>query len=789
MISIPYTYRKVAAIAMFFKFFKRTHKINRKNSKLFILSILLGSYLIICLILTASNMLIHSSLVKSTQNYIEHYYTENLNKTVTNMEHNLSAAYNFYVSISNSENLSKLISATNSQSVEQELSLKLAREIYSSLNATNFSYAYIYIDASDMVVTKNYIYSSRDFYDFFYAKTNLTYDNWMKSITSSNLGNYLSIHDSNTAYVDLLYQLPTYIDGMGALATFVVRLDNKELLHIVENNVDETQSMLNVYDANGTLLLTSSDPNDEYVLSLSDISHTATIFKTDNSITICQTSAANPWRYFYTVDSNQFFKQIKHTRIVSISCIIFSFIICCIMGLLFSLKHFKPFYNLLNAYKGNLKSHQIYNYSAVNDAVLDYIECKQNLGILQREQSKKQSSYTPYLTAMLNGLSAEKNFSVPVFPSEWFSVILFRPYNNDNLFGEEDALEKSEIENTTFIIVQNIMEELFNKNDVCHIIKFDKYIAGIYCYKNQASTEIYKANIYNAVISGLSAIESNFNFSILTGVSSVICGKSNIPLAYHQADLALFFQNNDNSVMFYDEIYKKNVDTNKFLFEFISNNINNLTVSIKSGDINASKQIFNSIFQHCAESLSIEKSRLIIISLENTIMSLINDYNGSTEKINTILRTTDFNNLSMLHQSLSDIIEEICVINNSINTEKHQSHNTLTCENTKDSIVPKIVNYLRENFDDTELNLSSLSQKFYLSPTYLSRVFKNKTGESLLDTLAKLRIEKAKSLLNNTELSIADIYNQCGFTSEKTFSRTFQKYESLSPGKYRNLHR
>lgn len=53
--------------------------------------------------------------------------------------------------------------------------------------------------------------------------------------------------------------------------------------------------------------------------------------------------------------------------------------------------------------------------------------------------------------------------------------------------------------------------------------------------------------------------------------------------------------------------------------------------------------------------------------------------------------------------------------------------------------------------------------------------------------LNNIRIEKAKELLANTDLSLADIGNQVGFTDQSYFNKIFRKHENLTPGQYRTL--
>ncbi|MNV96405.1 Arabinose operon regulatory protein [compost metagenome] len=68
---------------------------------------------------------------------------------------------------------------------------------------------------------------------------------------------------------------------------------------------------------------------------------------------------------------------------------------------------------------------------------------------------------------------------------------------------------------------------------------------------------------------------------------------------------------------------------------------------------------------------------------------------------------------------------------------------------------------------------------------YLSRLFKQKTNESLINYVQTLRLDKAKELLAHTTQPIAEIGRSVGFPSENYFTKTFRKHFGLTPSQYR----
>lgn len=103
------------------------------------------------------------------------------------------------------------------------------------------------------------------------------------------------------------------------------------------------------------------------------------------------------------------------------------------------------------------------------------------------------------------------------------------------------------------------------------------------------------------------------------------------------------------------------------------------------------------------------------------------------------------------------------------------------------SIVSEIKKYVETHYD-RELTLQDIARHFYLSREYISRKFKQETGENLSDYIARVRIDKARLLLANPAAKISDVAQWVGFRDEKYFSKVFKKFQGMTPGEYRKRH-
>ncbi|HAX50535.1 MAG TPA: DNA-binding response regulator, partial [Lachnospiraceae bacterium] len=74
------------------------------------------------------------------------------------------------------------------------------------------------------------------------------------------------------------------------------------------------------------------------------------------------------------------------------------------------------------------------------------------------------------------------------------------------------------------------------------------------------------------------------------------------------------------------------------------------------------------------------------------------------------------------------------------------------------------------------------------NPTYFSSLFKKETGTTFMEYLLEIRLNKAKELLKETNLSVAAICERVGYTDLKHFQKIFKREMEVSPNQYRKLY-
>ncbi|MGN0166581.1 MAG: helix-turn-helix domain-containing protein [Acetatifactor sp.] len=105
-----------------------------------------------------------------------------------------------------------------------------------------------------------------------------------------------------------------------------------------------------------------------------------------------------------------------------------------------------------------------------------------------------------------------------------------------------------------------------------------------------------------------------------------------------------------------------------------------------------------------------------------------------------------------------------------------------------DNLVVQVHKYIEQHYAEPDLTIELLCNELGKSVSYLSQVYKKRTGQNILYNLNLIRIEKAKELLREEDISIDEIGRRCGFTNSNSFIRVFKKYENVTPGRYKELH-
>jgi two-component system response regulator YesN len=142
---------------------------------------------------------------------------------------------------------------------------------------------------------------------------------------------------------------------------------------------------------------------------------------------------------------------------------------------------------------------------------------------------------------------------------------------------------------------------------------------------------------------------------------------------------------------------------------------------------------------------------------------------GKALKDNAWLRFDTFDSLNDLRIYLKETVYKMTALNRMAGSEY--------------TVIDIAKNYVDEHLD-SEINLAVIANKVSLSYSYLSRLFKEKTGLAFTDYVLMTKMNSAKKLLRDPTLQIQNIASKIGYENPKNFTRAFKSYFGVSPTYY-----
>ncbi|TXK77831.1 response regulator [Paenibacillus sp. N3.4] len=165
----------------------------------------------------------------------------------------------------------------------------------------------------------------------------------------------------------------------------------------------------------------------------------------------------------------------------------------------------------------------------------------------------------------------------------------------------------------------------------------------------------------------------------------------------------------------------------------------------------------------------------IVIAIVNTIHDLLGNQNDLVKHHGKVL--LDINNLRTLDE-IEIWLNRFC--NEAITSISQQRSDLITTH------IRAVIDYIEQHYSDENLSLQDICRHVHMSKSYFSVVFKQRTEQTIMEYVTKVRLEKAKELLQCSSLRAYEIASKIGYSDPQYFSVLFKKQTGASPTEYRD---
>ena len=325
------------------------------------------------------------------------------------------------------------------------------------------------------------------------------------------------------------------------------------------------------------------------------------------------------------------------------------------------------------------------------------------------------------------------------------------------------------------IYIRQFIQESINKTLLCHVFILNNY--EIVALINHEETESAYSEIEILTNRIRKEIRGLSNFTITFGLGSPAKDLESISKSYKEAGLALLYR----LVIGGDRLFCSEtiVEMKMERSEWQSSDWNMLIQFVQEGDLeNVQFQASQFVTTLCQQWKDPE------IIQQQICKMLLHFYELAVNLavVKQWLQATDMKHVLMDIYSCSSSIELI---------ERCQKLlgdlSACIAERKKKIVTSPIelaVRYVEEHFAET-ITLNMMAEIVYLSPSYLSSLFKSKQGKSFIDFLTEERIKKAKNMLICSDDKIQVISDSTGFTNIRHFNRVFKTLTNLTPTEFR----
>ena len=300
-------------------------------------------------------------------------------------------------------------------------------------------------------------------------------------------------------------------------------------------------------------------------------------------------------------------------------------------------------------------------------------------------------------------------------------------------------------------------------------------IAFLFNFPAIVDEDIINKHLYAACEYILTNTSYSAEHQLCMGVSGISSNIAYLPRLVRQAGNAIRQgrYNRVGGVFFYEEWAGGVGD----LAGHMSRSLKEILSSIIEDDKEGLKQSMNALFARWDDTSSKEAMQAVCIEAIAAMVQMCRESGlaelapeGREQILYTELLTQD--TMLQTREFMIDYGYRLC----DAFQEKKQDQSK--------QIVQEVERIIKNEFH-TQLSLDSIADKVFLSPSYVNRVFKNHTGETIFDYLQSVRMAKALELLGQPQHRVYEVGTLVGYENPSYFSLVFKKCYGVTPKKYR----
>lgn len=653
---------------------------------------------------------------------------------------------------------------------------------------------YIYIKKPGIVLSPKASYINRDFFygqSFTYAEMEET--EWYEEILDRRHDKKffpkqpVTIDGKERSMIAYVQSIPLADAGdiKGSVLAFV---EENQFRKLLQRLYIGEYGWAYILDKSGRVIadVTGDEEGIDYSMDFLQENRGFTEYRTSGeNITVSYTTSSyNGWKYVAAVPSNMVMAKARYIRKITMFFTAAILLLGCMAAAYMAYRKSKPIKELINVLKDNVgadvcRAHNEYEFLqgniskilASNKDLQDTIE--RQLPILEAVFTERLLKGEFYKMEEIE--ASMEQIGKRIEGSRFLVLILYLEEEYTNFFSKE-IIEEMSIKR---IVIKEYLDKVIDIQHLLYNRDDDKIVILLGADFNSADAFLeYAGGLIEKV---LDELWNSYRSHVFFTVGGVYNSLLDVFRSFEDAKSICIYRQRGSGdrAVWYDRVPKGN-DIYSYTIEMELRLMN----KVKSGSEEEVEKTFELLYEEnfIKRKLSADMQRQLVTEIYGTVVKLLDEIRISEkEKLKDIEEKLRKFDSGKNMDKVFNYLMQSCLSISTIVNEQKKSYNA--------RLVNSIMDYIGSAYMEKDICLFSVAEKFQVSETYLSHLFKEHSGENFFNYLENLRQKNARKLLEETGLSVDEIAKRSGYNSSDTFRKAFKRFFGVSPASFRNSAR
>lgn len=647
---------------------------------------------------------------------------------------------------------------------------------------------YLYFPAMDLLLSGSYYNNSREYYEIAFESYGFVYEDWYDVISKDyRTAQIFSLEtQKGTPLIVLVKPLDSSSRQTPAVNAIMI-LDMEEILR-ASQWLSQDRDNICIIDKSSRKVVSHKalEPELEEILAGSRAAGDKNSrYETGDSVISCISSLYENWDYAVITQEQGMVAVIGELqRLVILLILVYLVISAAIIGYA-SFRHYLPLQKVVSILQQQDDREEDHmdgdTYEYISKSVNKLVdENKEHTSVISRQRSAISRELLHRLLTekrALELIDQELLRQCGIQVGDCLCGILSYRLEASSSFDEGTG----DTQEMSWFILQNVTEENLAAENLEFLCFREGRQEQIFLFWSEQEEHVVWEAAGRALQISAEFMGSHFKIPYRMALSDLHQGTEEIYMAYREVNQVFEYQRQEEGreVVIYRDINLLPVDT---LLRYPMDVENRLVHWVSTGDDEAAcREVRRLLEDNQVNCLAPEAMQFLVSNIAASVIRVAGKVSKETAlpiSQKALMEACRQGESGRMREELERLVVTACREIGEFNKRER--------DNQKGKLYLDIRTYVEENYSNPELSVNSMAEQFGVQAAYLSRVFKEASGDKLSQYIHAVRLAHVKELLLG-DTRLEDIAARCGFGSQRTFLRIFKQYEGVTPTQYKEL--